>query len=616
MLQYAETRLSVPRDGASQVIRETYESFQQQGHSFLGNGYVEFLNDTSKFSEFVEALSEGLEVENKEAFRTLCENARIDTLTEASMTTVSPVASLQGTMLRKFFPQLVVKDSMPTEVADKPRFWLTYMTPYYVDRNGTRHELPAFTKNSFTSDETAALTGLLPVYGGVIALTKLTDYNLLTGKNSAGSAVTDAVYGDAAGSSLATLAAAAVSLAGSNDRLDSKVTVKKVRLSFFNGYDDNAGTNAVPAADTMVDVAVNFPVDLNGNFRGEVSITVPASGTLNTAAFNDGAITVTHPVAIGASGTFAANADSSGYVDRVPAGTVIKGHIFGHVDFLTGIISAASTSASIVGLGFAAYVSSENNNYSSGVEFDIHKREVVIGTGEHMNAAIPVEYTKDLMAMYSIDGHVKIVDLLSTFLAQRTELEAFNFFKTSYTTNKLASAGYAGSFNCFPPREYAGRPQDYLEELKRVIDWYAQKMRNDTSYPGGSYVIMGNPLDTNLIKNISWSFRNSAGTEKEGVEVSYSVGTWQGGNLYTVIASENLPAGELRMYFFPSKEDQFTYKYYPYTFNVESGYRDPKKPNVPSLMMTKRHTFEEFTPMQTVITIQNNAGSLPPRSES
>ena len=54
-----------------------------------------------------------------------------------------------------------------------------------------------------------------------------------------------------------------------------------------------------------------------------------------------------------------------------------------------------------------------------------------------------------------------------------------------------------------------------------------------------------------------------------------------------------------------------TYKYYPYTFNVERGYRDPNMPNVPSLMMTKRHALEEFTPLICKITIKNNVGAVP-----
>ena len=85
---------------------------------------------------------------------------------------------------------------------------------------------------------------------------------------------------------------------------------------------------------------------------------------------------------------------------------------------------------------------------------------------------------------------------------------------------------------------------------------------------------------------------------------------------YEIVSSENLPFGELRIFFYPTSDDHMTYCYFPYTFNVENnGYRDPNAPNVPSLMMTKRHTFEEFVPVQAVIRILNNTGYSPDRSE-
>ncbi len=617
MLHYVEDRVNTPKDSATQVIREAYEHFKSQKNvSLLGAGYSEILGDVSLYEEFVDAISEGLDADSKPSFKALCENMRLDTLQEASLGGISPVASLQGSMLRKFFPRLVIKDSMPMEVAEKPVFWLPYMTPYYVDRNGTRHALPKYTRDGFAAGNLEATTGLLPIYSEVIGKAALADLNALTGKDSAATpaAVTDTGAGAIAGSSLATAMAAAVVKAGSNDKLDPVFGISTVRIAMANGYDTEATTTPDSAADTLIDVAVDFKADVNGNIFGAIDVTTPASGNVDTATMGDGYV-VTNSVAVGASGTFVAVLTN--FADQIPASQNIKGHVTGHVDFMTGQVYIAFVGSSkLAGCAFTGYVSSENNNYGGSVEFDIQKREVNIGTGEHVNAAIPVEYTKDLMSMYNIDGHVKTVDLMSTYLAQKTEYEGYNFMKKSFVSNKLGTggAGYAGSFNCFPAREFAGRPQDWIEELKRLIDYYSAKMRNDSSYPGGSFVVYGNPIDMNLISNVTWSFRTGAGTEREGVEVNYSVGNYQGANLYRVIASENLPTGEIRIFFYPSQEDQMTYKYFPYAFNVEQGYRDPNKPNVPSIMMTKRHTFQEFTPLQTVITVTNNTGALPERS--
>ena len=139
-------------------------------------------------------------------------------------------------------------------------------------------------------------------------------------------------------------------------------------------------------------------------------------------------------------------------------------------------------------------------------------------------------------------------------------------------------------------------------------------MRSDSHYPGGKFIIIGNPLDIQLISNINWVFNSSSQDEVSGVEVTYSVGHYSGANYYQVLSSDYVPQGQLRIVFYPSQPDQMTYKYYPYTFNIEntqSGYRDPNNQNVPAIVMAKRHTFEEFKPLQAVVAITNNLGALP-----
>jgi hypothetical protein len=60
----------------------------------------------------------------------------------------------------------------------------------------------------------------------------------------------------------------------------------------------------------------------------------------------------------------------------------------------------------------------------------------------------------------------------------------------------------------------------------------------------------------------------------------------------------------------PTNQDQMTFKYYPYAFAVEraNGYLDPRNPNVPSVIMTRRQVFEKFTPLIAKITISSNDG--------
>ena len=67
---------------------------------------------------------------------------------------------------------------------------------------------------------------------------------------------------------------------------------------------------------------------------------------------------------------------------------------------------------------------------------------------------------------------------------------------------------------------------------------------------------------------------------------------------------------KLMLSFIPSGEKQLTTAYYPYSFVMEkgTGYRSPNHPLTPSIMMTKRHTFFEFTPAIAVIAIEGNNG--------
>jgi len=615
MITYENTKLNVPNDGASQVIREVNDYFTSNRNiSTLGRSYFDnILSDNVLFEEYTNAISEGIEADHRPLFEQLLNNSRVDTMLSEEGS-IGAIASLQGSLLRKFFPRLVLKDSMPMEVAEKPNFWIRYSIPYYVDSQGTRYQLPKYTRDAFINGQLSAGAGLLPIYSGFVSVPELDYINLFTGKDENGAAVTAGNFSSSEGGNLATLMSAAVAKAGEFDKLDADFSVAKVRVSLNNGYTANDGATHLHAADTLIDVDAHFKTDINGTVYGVIDFSLPTSGDIDSVSLGSG-YTVTNPTSI-TSGAVAYTAAGGGFTATVSTERILA-TVIGRVNFQNSVLNlAVSGSSKVVAASFEGYVSSVNNNFGGGTEFDIDKREVIIGAGEHINAAIPVEYLKDLMALYNIDGHIKTVDLMSIYIAQKTEFEAWNFLKKSYITNKLGSAsvGYAYQFDVFPAREYAGRPQEWLEELKRIIDYAAIKMRNDSSYPGGTFVVTGNPLDIALVKNVTWNYRSGSNVEKEGVDVNYSLGSYQGANFFNVISSENIPQGEIRIFFYPNDEEQMTYKYYAYSYNVESGYRDPKKPNVPSIMMTKRHTFEEFTPLQAVITITNNSGQLPPRS--
>jgi hypothetical protein len=291
-------------------------------------------------------------------------------------------------------------------------------------------------------------------------------------------------------------------------------------------------------------------------------------------------------------------------------GTVVTDTLLGSVDPERGTVKAIALNNAIKGVEFFGYVSSESHNRATNVSFDIERRDINIGTGEHIEASLPLEMLTDTMAMYNVDGAAEVVDVMSNITAQKVDQEIYAFLDNSFRSNPT----YRGKFNVHPPAQFAGNPKNWLEEIKRVIDYLATKLKSETYYYNGRFVIVGNPLDTQLIPNVSWTF-NHVSDQQNGIDVDYSIGAMSGANRYTIVASDLIPQGELTMFFVPTTEKFITMKYYPYTFNVVNNYLNTQNPNIPSVMMTKRHTIEEFLPMVCKIEILNNNGTLAAASQ-
>ena len=283
----------------------------------------------------------------------------------------------------------------------------------------------------------------------------------------------------------------------------------------------------------------------------------------------------------------------------------------------------ANRKATFAAIGDVAYlvvkagVSSEYNEESWSVGFDIKRQDIDIPTGEHINAPLPIEALNDMMALYQIDGTKETVDLMTNVFAMKLDLEVLDFIRDSFLDQPRNEAfnGYPGAseyavmFDCKPAAGFAGSPKAWREEIKPVIDHLAQKVKNNTYLQAGMFTIIANPLDVQILANVDWQFRGGQGGNMDGVDVDYSVGTYVGANAYKVIASTNVPAGAMYLIFAPSSNTQMTYKYFPYSFSTELGYTDPNRSRTPSVMMTQRHTFHEFMPAVGCIVIKNNDGA-------
>jgi hypothetical protein len=294
---------------------------------------------------------------------------------------------------------------------------------------------------------------------------------------------------------------------------------------------------------------------------------------------------------------------------------------FGFVSFEAGTLTmvnlataADETKAQITKVYISGKIETTSNKQSTKVGFDIKNREIHIGTGEHFDAPLPIEWLQDNLAMYNIDGTLKVVDIMTGLLAQKVDLEGRDFIASCF--DKMVAQGglFTRNFDVHPTGQYTGSPTDWLNELRRVTDNLAQSMRNYSNYSGGVFVIVGNPIDINLYQGVNWIFTAQANEQRDGVDVNYSIGALSGAQRYAMFSSQNIDQGDIYVFFVPGQEDHMTLKYYPYTFNVErssSGFVSPNSPNVPSIQLMKRHTFEEFVPLVGKIVIAHNDGSLP-----
>jgi len=131
-----------------------------------GNIRQVLYNDDA-FNVYVDGLSESIESDvDKEGFRTLCENTRINLL-ENSMFQINPYESLALPVLRVFYPKLVAKEAVTVTPMDKPETVKPFLrasfekTPYGAANS---YAAPSITEDiSNGPDINTTTSGAIPV---------------------------------------------------------------------------------------------------------------------------------------------------------------------------------------------------------------------------------------------------------------------------------------------------------------------------------------------------------------------------------------------------------------------------------------------------------------------
>jgi hypothetical protein len=561
------------------VLLETNDFFKSQGVNIIGEGYREIATDAALFESYVEALTAGASADHAAVMAQLMANTNAGILRESSMSGIAPIASLSMPVIRKLFPKFALKDSIKTEVAKTPRFVVSYTKPYLF--RGTEEKI--FLPRAIRGND------------GYLSSVGRKDFATATVTLAKGASLT-VDFGAASGSGFAVEGHALVSgsgLQGSATKrqpLDSEFSLVSVAGTLSYDADGTGAGAAVTAVATSV---LNKRIEINGTILADVVLSAAVGGATRSLA----------------------------------------GQVIVRVDLQKGTALVAAVGFATEGSGtnptlsvgnltivLKAGVSSEFNESSYSIGFDIARYDIDIPTGQHINAPLPIEALNDMMALYQIDGTKETVDLMTNVFAMRLDYEVLEFLRNSlfnqpgvseFKTEQYPAFGAPErlvTFDVRPAAGFAGSPKAWREELKPQIDHLAQRIKNDTYLQSGIFTIVGNPLDIQLLTNVDWQFRGGQGVNMDGVDVDYSLGTYVGANAYKVIASVNVPEGMMYLIFTPSGDTQMTYKYYPYTFSTEMGYIDPNRSRVPSIMMTKRHTFAEFLPAIGAINIVNNTG--------
>ena len=571
---------AAPSDAFSQALHETQDYFSQKhGVNIIGKQFEDIITDTQLYNEYMDKLTEGYQANEAAQLQALMESTREGILTE-SLEGVQPYASLTMPILVKLWARLSLKYAIPTEPVTVPAFSVAFMKPYILGADGkTKHYLPEAIN---MQDNQLAELYQLPINNGFATNP---DYEEGSGVSpyvdEDGNPTTAGATDPTDTTGAATLARGEINLANG----------KREHYNLFNGsevFDKKKLTNDA-----------RFAVDR------KVLITDVYYNIVPTA----GATAVPTPVKINAAIDLYRRiyADIS-YITYDATGNLVekKDTIFGSIDLENAYIDIISMSGEALKVKVMAFLSSETHQKATNVDFELDKRDIEIGTGEHIEASLPLEFLQDVKAMYQVDGAAELIDIMSNVCAQKLDQRIWQFFERVYEGTE---AQYRRTFNVYPQGAYAMNPSEWLNELRKLFDHMATSMRNDFKCYNGYFVIVGNPIDTNIIPNVSWSF-NSVNDQQNGVEVQYSIGAISGANRYSIISSDLIPAGALTMFFVSSNEKFKTIEYYPYTFNVVKNYLNTVNPNVPSIMLTKRDTLEEYTPIIGKIFIKNNDGSV------
>lgn len=130
------------QSNALNTYKQLHEDLNGEGVNILSEGVNDVLSNKVAFAEFSEGLAASMDEDEMANFGVLVENTRVQMLNESMISGSNPITALSLPMLRVGYPKIAVREGIPTEAVEQPKFKVTTKRPFVRGNDGSKRYLP------------------------------------------------------------------------------------------------------------------------------------------------------------------------------------------------------------------------------------------------------------------------------------------------------------------------------------------------------------------------------------------------------------------------------------------------------------------------------------------
>ncbi len=583
-------------------LKLAYESFKSKGADIARkNGMMTVFEDAGLNNEYENVMFG--DIANQDMQRNLVsiyentmmgiENSDNGQITDesGSVANATTYAYLNGPVIRAVFARSIVPVMMKTVALKQTSYTATFDIPYIV-KDGVRHDLPyELVAGADDEDYKEDLAGLTPLVPRAAAGEHINEDGSIKvdGKGGSGNLISESLT---------------VTHTAYDDRhVDRRIFVRNVKYKVAAAADGSAEAGAAAAAGEEKTVAKTFAPSSKAGKAGDIIFIVELNDIpgLRTAA-----------------------GESESYADATETGSEV---LFVKIDLNTGAYSWSTTGAAITSFEFYAYLSPEDNRTPAVFKTEQHSLEVMIGAGQHIMVDTPVELLQEYPTSHQgSDYIISMTDIISQFYAGNMNLQMLRFFDDSFRSSQstyipetvLRGLNLSKKFDM--RLSHGADPEAFINiHLKKCFAYYFNAIASYSRIQDGSWCVVGHANNVMQIPDFTvqgyTSINNDNDASREdvyGFKVGYTFGfatSATNGKIRCLYTPEIPMKKNLISVFTSNDEKRPTYIFHPFSYTISRGYNNPNNVVTPSIMVTKRHTFQEFVPMQLRLQLLGNDDS-------